>query len=220
MKGKLRYLTISFILLLVLYPFLEGGISGLIILITLISAICFFGVYAVSYNRKNLIIALTFGLPYVVLNWIGLLRLIPSIPELILVFFINIFTMLFYAFTAIVILSFVLKAAKVNEDVLFGAVSIYMLIGGAWSAIYTTIELLKPGSFIIDAVNNIDGILNWSDFIYFSFETLTTLGYGDIIPVTSVARSFAVTEAIIGVMYLAIIISRLVGMYISQSKEQ
>ncbi|UCH08215.1 MAG: two pore domain potassium channel family protein [Deltaproteobacteria bacterium] len=214
MKGKLRYLTVSMLLLFVLLPFLEGGTIRRMILDILTSAVLFFGIYAVSYDRKKVVIALAFALPWFVSAWVELLS---STPSLILGSISTVFLILFYAFTAIAILSFVLKSAQVSQDVLYGAVSIYLLIGGIWFAIYALIETLRPGSFVIDPVYNIDGVVNWPDFLYYSFTTLTTLGYGDIITVTSLARSFAVLEAIIGVMYLAVIISRLVGLYIARS---
>lgn len=75
------------------------------------------------------------------------------------------------------------------------------------------LEKIQPGSII----NNMSGIINLSDLLYFSYITLTTLGYGEIVPVTAAARSLAIIEAIIGVMYIAIIISRLVGLFITKS---
>jgi len=218
MKGRLRYLAISMILLLVLLPLFEGGsITQIVVLNILISAICFFGIYAVSYSRRNLVIALAFGLPWFVSSWMNLFARPPS---LILGLISTLSLMLFYLFTLTVILLFVLKATQVSEDVLFGSVSIYMLIGGTFNQVYVLIETLRPGSFFIDPAYNIGGVVDWADFIYYSFATLTTLGYGDIVPLTSPARSFAVLEAIVGVMYLAIIISRLVGMYVVHSTKR
>ncbi len=214
MKGKLRYLTYSQVLLLLLFPFLEGGKNRMMILIILFSVILFLGIHAVSYQRKNVIIGSIFGLPWFLLTWVNFFI---STPSFILATISDIFLCLFYFFTALLILSYILKSSRVTGDVLYGAVSVYLLIGGAWYAIYTVIYSLHPGSFIIAAIHNIDGVINWSDFLYFSFSTLTTLGYGDVIPVTSSARSFAMLEAIVGVMYLAIIISRLVGLYIADS---
>ncbi len=78
------------------------------------------------------------------------------------------------------------------------------------------LEAIQAGSI----VNNISGVVNLSDLVYFSYITLTTLGYGEIIPITAGARSLAIIEAIIGVMYIAIIISRLVGLFIAKSLTQ
>ncbi len=76
------------------------------------------------------------------------------------------------------------------------------------------------GSFYIDAALSPDGRLDFSDFVYFSFTTLTTLGYGDITPVSSHARSATSLQAILGVLYIAMLISRFVSIYIAQSSRR
>jgi hypothetical protein len=202
------------VLMLVLLPFLQRGVIKLTILNILVSAIIYFGILAVSHEKRNATIGLALGLPWFILTWIALF---VSSPPLTLVFVSNIFLILFYFFTAGVILSFVLRSQQVNDEVLYGSVSIYLLIGGAWGAIYSLLEAVQPGSFVIDPAHNIDGIVDVFDLLYYSYTTLTTLGYGDIIPVSSNARYLAVVEAIMGVMYLAIIISRLVGLFIARS---
>ncbi len=189
MKGKIKYLTFSMAFLIVLYPFLLGGKIQLIILNFLISLVCVLAVYAVGHNRKNLVIAAAFGLPWFLLNWIMLFNPPPSpIMESVTQFFL----ILLYGFTAAIIFIFVLKSEKVTEDVLFGAVSIYLLIGGVFSGIYTIIDRLMPGAFYINPLDGAVGTAAGPDFLYYSFATLTTLGYGDIIPVVPQARSFAV----------------------------
>lgn len=218
MKSKFRNLTLSQVLLFVVFPFLEGDKYGLILLIVLDSVILFFAICAVSYQRKNAIIASLLGLPWFFLTWAELFFLPPSLLLSVISY---VFWAFFYLFTALLILFYVLKSSKVTGDFLYGAISVYMLIGNAWHAIYLVIYSFQPNAFVIGAAHNIDGVVSWSELLYFSFITLTTLGYGDIVPVTSSARSFAMLEAIIGVMYLAIIISRLVGFYIAQAmKEQ
>ena len=75
------------------------------------------------------------------------------------------------------------------------------------------VETIQPGSFFIRPEQNLDGILSQADFIYYSFATLTTLGYGDITPATSHVRSLAILEAVTGTLYIAVLIARLVGLY-------
>lgn len=153
-------------------------------------------------------------MPWFVLNWTDVIIYPSPIIKLIS----GVFFILFFAFSAVVIFLFVLRSVEVSKDVLYGAVCVYILIGGMWFAIYALLYSVQPGSFYAAAAVSADGILGWSDFLYYSFATLTTLGYGEIVPVTSHARSLAMLEAIIGVLYLAVIIGRLVGMYITQSK--
>ena len=137
MKGKLRYLAISMVLMLIFCPFLEGGFTRTIIMNTLVSAICLFGVYAISYNRKNSVFALTFGLPWFIISCMNLLTPTPSKT---LGFISTRSLALFYFFTAIIILSLILKSERVRKDILYGAVSIYMLIGGIFNMIYLLIK--------------------------------------------------------------------------------
>ena len=205
---------------LILKRALKYGGIGQIISNILMSAVFAFGIYAVSYKRKTVIIGLALGLPWFILSWIDLLIAPLSSLSLILAVVSGVSIILFMAFTAIVLLLFVLNASQVDEDLLYGAVAIYMLIGGTWAMIYAILEEVHFGSFAITATYDLDGVVTWFDLLFYSFATLTTLGYGDIVPVTSPARSLAVVEAIIGVMYLAIIISRLVGIFITTSSSK
>jgi hypothetical protein len=204
---------------LILKSALKYGGIGQIIVNILMSAIFAFGIYAVSDARKTVVIGLALGLPWFFLSWIDLLVTPLASFSLILALCSSVSIIVFMAFTALAILLFVVRAPHVNDDVLYGAVAIYMLIGGTWAMIYAVLEELHFGSFVISSVHDIDGVVTWFDLLFYSFATLTTLGYGDIVPVTSQARSLAVVEAIIGVMYLAIIISRLVGMFIAKEEE-
>ena len=104
-----------------------------------------------------------------------------------------------------------------TPDVLYGAISVYLMIGLTWSVAYLLLENLYPGSFYIDAAHNPDGYLNLSDLLYYSYVTLTTLGYGDITLVTSQARSLAFLEAVCGVLYVAVLVARLVGSSLASS---
>jgi hypothetical protein len=81
-----------------------------------------------------------------------------------------------------------------------------------WAFIYTFLELVDPASFNI-ALNRSDGYL--PVFQYYSFVTITTLGYGDITPITDVAKAFSVLEAVIGQLYLVVAVAWLVGMHVS-----
>jgi voltage-gated potassium channel Kch len=207
---KFRFLTIAIILWFVLFPFLEGRDFGLVILNVLTSSIVLFGIYAVSQTKRTVSIGLALGLPWFVISWIDIL--ISPLPQIVILFS-SLLLILFLAFTAITILLFILRSKEISGDILYGAVCIYFLIGGTWSSIYMLLEKIEPGSII----NNVSGIINLSDLLYFSYITLTTLGYGEIIPVTAAARSLAIIEAIVGVMYIAIIISRLVGLFIAKS---
>lgn len=103
-----------------------------------------------------------------------------------------------------------LLAGVVDAEALCAATAAYLLVGIAWASAYAILEALQPGSFVLSAA---DAERPWSALLYFSFTTLTTLGYGDVLPATALARAWAVVEAICGTIYLAILIARLVGNY-------
>lgn len=173
MKSRLRYLTISLVLLLLLLPFLEGGKTGPILYSILVSITFAAGIYALSQKRRDVVVGLAFGLPWFVLSWVVLLTRTPS-PTMLL--FLGAFWSLFFGFTALVLLSFLLKSERVSEDVLYGAAAVYLLTGGTWAGIYSLVETVAPGSFVFEGGLNPDGVIGAFDFVYFSFTTLTTMG--------------------------------------------
>ncbi|MGI9524113.1 MAG: potassium channel family protein [Hyphomicrobiaceae bacterium] len=120
----------------------------------------------------------------------------------------------FYILLCIFIISYalvqIMMSEVVDRDVLVGAITIYLLIGVTWSLIYSLAFGLDPDSFG-DLLSRDQAY--WSEFVYFSFATLTTLGYGDIVAIGPVTRLLSVFEAIIGVVFEAMIIARLVGLY-------
>ncbi|AIE74715.1 MULTISPECIES: potassium channel family protein [unclassified Synechocystis] len=101
------------------------------------------------------------------------------------------------------------KAHKVDQNILLGAISVYLLIGILWFLLYRIAYIISPSNF--DGLQN-DGINNFI-LLYFSFTTLTTLGYGDITPTDSIAMGLSNMEAIIGQMYSVIFVARLVSLY-------
>jgi hypothetical protein len=109
------------------------------------------------------------------------------------------------AFTVLLIKRFLVRGRK-PEHRIAGAVAVYLLLGLIWARLYQVVELASPGAFRVPAGE----VVNGASLAYFSFVTLATLGYGDISPVNILARDLAVLEAIMGQLYLVILISRLV----------
>lgn len=213
-KPGLRGLTAAMILLLLSYPFLTVGTPQRVLLNALMSAIFFFGIRTVSESRQHLLIAVALAAPWFVLTW---REMIVAEPSLALSVTVNALSLGFFAFTAGVLLAYTLTSQRVTQDVLYGAVASYLLLGGLWFSAYVLVETIRPGSFVDVSVGG-GQAAGWTNLLYFSLVTLTTLGYGDIVPATLVARHLAVAEAIVGVMYLAIVISRLVGLFVAQSR--
>lgn len=124
-----------------------------------------------------------------------------------------VFALAFYVFAAGLIMAHVFSTEDVAADTLFGAASVYLLLGLVWTLAYTLLERIQPGSFSLSAAPTATDGAAIFDYLYYSFATLTTLGYGDITPLTAEARSLAILEAVTGVLYVAVLIARLVGMY-------
>ena len=123
----------------------------------------------------------------------------------------------------ILVLSYVLRSGKVTRDRIAAALCVYLLLGFIWAQAYILMEAVQPGSFTSNSEPTVTETRTASinfDAYYYSFVTLTTLGYGDITPVHHVARAFAVLEAVIGPLYLAILIARLVGLHIAQQDKK
>ncbi|HUN23806.1 MAG TPA: ion channel [Anaerolineales bacterium] len=118
----------------------------------------------------------------------------------------------FFVTVAWVLFEYIFKAKRVTLDVIYAAVTVYVLIGAMFVPLYGIVETLAPGSFIDNGMK-VSGPFPWQNFAYFSYVTLTTLGYGDILPVQMWARALVGVEAVSGTMYLTIIMARLVGLY-------
>ncbi|MCP4288275.1 MAG: hypothetical protein GY792_28220, partial [Gammaproteobacteria bacterium] len=118
-----------------------------------------------------------------------------------------------------ILFKYVFETRIITRDVLYAAVAIYLLLGAVFVPAYGLVDTLtfelSDGTLhaFVGGSTGADELFAWQDFIYFSYVTLTTLGYGDILPTTMVAKAAVAFEAIIGVMYLTIIMARLVSLY-------
>jgi len=124
---------------------------------------------------------------------------------------------LFYVVVTLEIIKQVWNAKLVNKNVIFGLISGYISIGLIGFFIFLTIELIHPNSFsgLVLTSTNPEAITE--ELMYYSYITLTTIGYGDILPVTTLARKAAILIGLIGQMYLVVITAIVVGKYINQS---
>ena len=111
--------------------------------------------------------------------------------------------------TVVFIFTYLIKSKQVTANTLYASLSGYLLISVLWATVYTMIEIIEPGSFSLSLMEESGGDSIQFEFvysIYYSLVTITTLGYGDIIPATAPARMFAAIEAVIGQIYIAVIV--------------
>lgn len=215
--GRFSLLLCSLLLLLLLYPWLEGGWRGRLVVAILGILIPLAGVYAVGRGRRLLVAAVALALPAVG----STLATLPREPGTLGQGPLFLLPAAFYLFAVTVIAAYVLGRREVTADTLAGAACVYLLLGLTWTLLYAVLEALAPGAIAVASPTapGAGDPPRLGDLLYFSFVTLTTLGYGDVAPVTSQARSLAILEATTGVLYLAILIARLVGMYGSGARE-
>jgi len=194
----------SIVLLLLLGPFLvelpfAQNLVSALFSITLISA-----VYSLRSPPWAFKVGLALMVPALVLMWLPLTFAVRlDLGAYLLV-------MLALGFTAVMMVLHALKATNITGAQISAALSAYLLFGVVWGVAYFLVESLRPGSLYF--AQALDGTL-LSNCLYFSFVTLTTLGYGDISPISQQARSLALVEAIAGQLYIAVLIGKLIGMY-------
>ena len=210
---RFGYLAKSLVILILAYPYLEVNVTGQIVMTIITILVMMSLVVAVGDRRRDFIIAFCLTLPWFV-------SLIVNFPlfesaRTVLIRKEIVFAILLFSYTTIKIFLHLLKSREVTSEILFASVFVYLLIGLTWAALYIFINILYPHSFI-DVGDNI--AITAPRFLFFSYITLTTVGYGTLTPISDPARSLALLEAIIGQLYLAILVARLVGLHISKPK--
>jgi hypothetical protein len=202
---------ILFILLLtsvIAYPYMEEGASGYYTLRLLTGGILALSVYAVSFRRSLTIVAVLLAIPAAVQRLFH-----PAVSA----GFVSVLTLvLSFTFDLWIVLAIfrrVFSNARITSETIFAALCIYLLNGLTFASIYGLVATLQSKAFLFDPTTNLRTVPNRFDFIYYSFGMMTQLGAAGITAVSDQARSISLLEAILGQLYLAVLISRLVGAY-------
>jgi hypothetical protein len=207
-QTRFLLLLVSLLAMMVLEPFLFDYTRIWFLVDIFFSIILFTSIYAVSDKKSTALIAILLAVPKLATLWIeGFISYTP------VAFLDSIFGIAFIGYIIILILRHIFKQKEVTLETIYGAIVVYILIGLLWVFFYKLTEILHPGSFSMAA----DIAASKKTMYYFSFITLTTLGYGDITPVSDQAKSLAMLEAVVGQMFIAVLIARLVGIHITQS---
>lgn len=194
-------LAVLAILIFVVPVFELVGTRGRFVLDMAFTALIIAGMAAVSRHRHALVVVAVIGIVGLAVRWVG--RIFPSTGSEIATSISTLASMLVLAY---VVMVQVFRAGPVNRRRVQGAIALYLLLGLAWGETYFAIALAHPGAFSVPAT------ADESAWGYYSFVTLTTVGYGDITPVIPLARSLAVLEALVGQLYPAILLARLVAL--------
>lgn len=213
--GLHRFSAAEFLIALVLFfvvsPFVELIPGGDLIVDMLMTLVLVSGVLAVGRSRRTLVWAVVLVLPAVAGKWVNHFR-----PDLVPAEFFLGAGLLFVVFVVAHLLGFILRALRVNSEVMCAGISIYLLLGLLWMFAYLLVAGAVPDAFAFNAGPATGHSMNGVTAFYFSFVTLNTVGYGDIIPVSNVARMLAVMESMTGTLYVAVLIARLVALYSSE----
>ena len=206
-KWRFQLLLLVLLSLYAVVPFLEGRWFADLVG----TAVTVFAVASVSEKRGLLAVFSLLAVAIIAGTWYA-----HFFPGYSIAVAVHLLGALFQALVVGAILAHVFKSTHITRETIAGAICAYLLIGAIWAHVFSTVENVSPGSFadnsIEAAASGPEPMRDQADrFTYFSFVTLTTLGYGDITPMTRAAKNLAALEAIFGQLYLAVLIARLVG---------
>jgi voltage-gated potassium channel len=211
-RGFWRFSTVKLLLALILLfaatPFIEDLPNGELVESGLMTLVLIASLRVVGGNPRILLTGALLVVPAIAGKWLN-----HVFPTNVPIHYFLVFGMAFMAFATAIILRFILRTSRVDAEVLCAGIVVYLMLGLLWSLGYTLLAQTTPGSFSFAGAGNSASRMDGFNAFYFSFGTLTTVGFGDITPVSKVARTLAIFEAVMGTFYLAILISRLVGMY-------
>ena len=215
---KERFLILLFVILIyiIIDPILSPYPFGNQI-IHLVSLLLFFSsINAISDTRRRFVAAVLLFACSVVAQ-LATLAAAPGFYNVLGRSLEFAFSAAFFSYAGLLIIGYVLKEGDVTRDKIAAAVCVYLILGIVWGEFYGLTETLDPGALggLGDPASQGSGTV-----FYYSFVTLTTIGYGDITPQSPVTRSLAIVEGFTGQIYLAVMIARLVGLYTSRSSRK
>ncbi len=209
-KHKFLLLLIALLLFFIINPFLVGSPIGRYLFGALFTIVLFFGSLILSRRRWSMVLGLVLAISLMLGLWsINFLK----VPDTFMLIEYALSIIFFLMITVMVLLS-VIADKRVTFNTLCGAISGYLLIGLLWSFIYATAYHVQAEAFNFTHMIEKSFDSHIQRFIYYSFVTLSTLGYGDVVPISNVAKTFAWLEAVVGQIYLTVWIAQLVGLHI------
>lgn len=215
--GRYGSLLIAIIALMILQPTVNT-VAGKYLLEAMFIVVLIAGLRAIEIKKSILHFEVVLLLISLLLNLAGIILVNDEL------FFLGIAgRAIFLLLVALTILLDLFRGRKVDGDTLAGAVCVYFLIALIWGYCFLLLEFIVPGSFSFtqgESRMQLWMSQEFFSFFYFSLVTMTTVGYGDMSPVTTEARTFAAMEAIIGQLYLTILVARLVGMHLVYQQEK
>jgi len=207
--GHRFFLLFVFLLAtLILFPYAEARHYGSYAFRVIGSLTIVVSVYAANVHRSLLIFAVVLAIPALLERIV-----LPELNSHLFFIFNIVLTLVFDVVIVVIIFRHVLAAEQPTSETIFGALCLYLLVGFTFANVYGLLSAFQPNAFYLDPHTNLHAVPDRFDFIYYSFATMTSLGGAGITPVSAQARSFSILEAILGVLYLAVLIAGLIGTY-------
>lgn len=213
-KGRAKYVLILIVLLNMLYPITgSGSIVALIGFAALYAGLFIVGIMITSDSRAHI----TWSVSIAVI-WLVMTVVYAFDPTSFWKTQVSSFILIvFHSTIILVLMRYIFTAEQVTADVIYAACAVYFLLSFFFVPVYGMLESAIPGSFVD---NTLGTAVHWQQFVYYSLVTLSTAGYGDILPANMWARMLAGLEATIGVLYVAILVARLVSLYEVRRRSQ
>ena len=214
LAGHRFFLLFVFLLAtLILFPYAEGSHFGSYAFRVIASLTVVASVYAANIHRSLLIFAIVLAVPALFERVV-----LPKVTAHSFSIFNSVLILVFDVVIVVVIFRHVVAAEQPTSETIFGALCLYVLVGFTFASVYAMVAAFQPNAFYLDPRTNLHNVPGRFDFIYYSFCTMTSLGAAGITAVSSQARSFSILEAILGVLYLAVLIARLIATYRPNSR--
>ena len=195
-----------------LYPFMDESPIGRAALSTFGLVVLFLAVRAVQATSSLTWIAVLLGLPIVVLTILEVLD--PLNPQFI--FWSSVLHAVFYFYTTVALLRYLFLDRFVTRDELWATGATFTVVAWAFAYTFMAVQVIWPGSFTTPA--DPDVARTWFEMLFLSFTNLTSVGLSDIVPVLPQARSWVMIEQVAGLLYVALVISRIVGLTITRQR--
>jgi voltage-gated potassium channel len=208
------YLLSSLVLMILLSPFLGTHRLGEVILVISLFVALITAILELHGKRTFRWLAIAVAVPVVLTEFAGFFY--SSHALMILDYAL---LMAFFGFASVGLFTYLGKPGAITTGRIYASVSLYLMLAMFWFALYNLTESIYPESFAQAGALSSARVPRPA-FLYFSLITLTTVGYGDVVPVTPAARVFAALEGAAGVMYVAITVARLVAAYQSAERNQ
>ena len=212
LPGRFSVLLALLVIYLLCYPFVLDGnywnVMGVLAGLAVVAAM-----YALSDHRKWWLSGMALAAPALVHH----LRLKPELTSSFDAFGLAC-SVLFDIFMTVFILHVIFGQGTIRRETIFGALCAYLVIGFAFANIYRLLVRYLPTSIYLDPIVNTHTIAQRADLIYYSFASLTCMGASGFTPANSYARALTSFESVLGVMYLAVLVARLIGLHTSQQR--